>query len=198
MSDRSSSKLNDYALVIDWETTGLNAEIHQGIEIAAAVVDRMSWKVLEVFQTYVFFDKDRYVWEDAAEKVHGISQVFLAGEGIAQEEARSEFVRFIRKYWTITDPVLQVSHNVPFDRGFTEQLLGGHEAAVKEITWYHYYLDTAQIGLALCGNAKSDVVFAEINRSKKRGYHSAVEDVHSCVYILQTVKEAWREYQLSR
>jgi len=96
-------------IVLDTETTGLSAKDgHRIIEIACVEVD-------EAMPTgrhfHVYIDPDRAI-DAEAEKVHGISNAFLAGK------PRFEHPEIVDKFIDFVGDATLVAHNAAFDRGF--------------------------------------------------------------------------------
>ena len=106
-------------IVLDTETTGLDPKRgHRVIEIACVEIDDLM-PTGRHFHCYM--DPEREIDPDA-ERVHGISNAFLAGKPrFADEEVAVAFLEFIG------DAAL-VAHNAGFDRGFINSELerAGH------------------------------------------------------------------------
>jgi DNA polymerase-3 subunit epsilon len=114
-------------IVLDTETTGLDPRGgHRVIEIACVEVDDLM-PTGRHFHCYI--DPEREIDPDA-QRVHGISNAFLAGKPrFAEASVAAAFLEFIG------DAVL-VAHNASFDRGFINSELerAGHPA-LSEWRW---------------------------------------------------------------
>lgn len=107
---RSQGKLfepSEY-VVIDVETTGLDPEHDEIIEIGALRV--LGGEVAETFQAFVRATKDIPL---AVTELTGIDAETLAGEGVELKKAIRRFLRFV-------DCAPVVSHNAVFDRDFIQ------------------------------------------------------------------------------
>jgi len=92
-------------VVFDFETTGLDSEIDQIIEIGALLVE--GGKPVQEFSTLV---KPTVELEDTITKITGITKSMLADKP-AIEDVLPEFLRFF-------DGSILVAHNAEFDMGF--------------------------------------------------------------------------------
>jgi len=114
-------------IVLDTETTGLDPRRgHRVIEIACVEIDDLM-PTGRHFHCYI--DPEREIDPDA-QRVHGISNTFLAGKPrFAEPTVAVAFLEFIG------DAVL-VAHNASFDRGFINSELerAGH-AILSEGRW---------------------------------------------------------------
>lgn len=112
-------------IVLDTETTGLDPLVgHRVIEIACVELDDFL-PTGRHFHCYV--DPDRAIDPDA-ERVHGISNAFLAGKPqFADDAVAAAFLDFVRN-----SPL--VAHNAGFDREFINHELGraGHPTVPEE------------------------------------------------------------------
>jgi len=101
-------------IVLDTETTGLDAASgHRVIEIACVELHDLL-PTGRTFHRYI--DPEREIDPDA-QRVHGISNGFLAGKPrFADTEVAAEFLAFI-------DDAVLVAHNAAFDRSFIDNEL---------------------------------------------------------------------------
>lgn len=103
------------AIVLDVETTGLNPQIDEILELAMTLFryDPMTGRVLEVVRRYSGLREPSCRIPLAASQVHGITQQTVRGRlldyrKIHQMAGQADFV---------------VAHNAEFDRGFVERLM---------------------------------------------------------------------------
>lgn len=108
----------------DLETSGLDPERHEIIQIAAIAVQRGDFRELERYETYVAFDLDKA--DAAALEVNGYKPELWAGAP-SQAQACTEFGAFLRGHADLQMTskagkpyrVCQVAgYNVGFDCGF--------------------------------------------------------------------------------
>lgn len=175
-----------YGLSLDWETSGLNPLIHQGIQLGAAIFNQETLEVVETFKVNIQFNSLVYIWDDVAEAVHGISREFLEKNGVGQKEAALMFLAFIDKYFEPKDMIVLLGYNPLFDMGFTRQLmlLIECEFSIQQLIpgmarWiriYHILIDVASAGFVIHGTIKSDRLFEKLG-FPPRGKHDALEDV---------------------
>ena len=144
-------------------------------------------KSLEAVETIYHEIKfnDKYQWSTGAEKVHGLSRLYLAKNGIEQQEAALSLVNLIVKYIG-TDDVMLMGHRVHFDRAFTQQLT---ESIDIQLSYHPTTLDTASMATVLLEMSRSDDVF-EAMGLPKRSAHNALEDI---MYTLESVRKM-KEY----
>jgi DNA polymerase III epsilon subunit family exonuclease len=104
------SVLPEVFIVADVETTGLNPEKDEIIEIAAIKVNRDS----DLHQSFVALVKSTKPIPKKITKITGISQEMLDSEGQSIESAMHEFLDFI-------GDLRLVFYNAPFDISFLEK-----------------------------------------------------------------------------
>lgn len=105
------SRLNDFfdvfsnreMIIFDTETTGLDTENDDIIQIAA--VKTVNGRIIDTFEVYINTEKDI----EKSEKVHQISKTYLNTHGVSHEKGLSEYLKFIG-----ANAVL-VAHNIGYD-----------------------------------------------------------------------------------
>ncbi len=129
-------RLTDLAFV-DIETTGLDARVHEIIEIAVVRV-RQIWDVNEkpvfekLFEWSAKIKPERLnVADPIALKING----YIASDWIGSVSLESALRDFAEK----TDGAIMVAHNVAFDNGFIEENFARY--GIKNLMHYHR-LDT--------------------------------------------------------
>lgn len=95
---------NSRVIVFDTETTGLNTNEDDIIQIAA--IELINGKVISEFEIYMNTDKDL----TDSEKVHHISKEFLDENGVSSRIGLNKFIEFIKK-----DNTTLVAHNLSYD-----------------------------------------------------------------------------------
>jgi DNA polymerase III epsilon subunit-like protein len=101
-------------VIFDFETSGLNAQIHSIIEIAA--VRYINDEPVEIFETLVRLPKNKKLLPSITE-LTGITTELLDSEGNELEQAISDFTRFIGD-----DCIM--SYNFEFDAAFLYEACG--------------------------------------------------------------------------
>lgn len=182
-------------LAVDWETTSLEVQDGQGIQIGAVVYDRTTYEEVASYTRYIKFDHNKSRWQKAAEDIHHITREFLDEEGITQEEAAIEFLDFLNTWFGSKDPIHFLGLNSKFDIGFTNQLLkvigctfGHKEPGLSCVKLHHIVMDLQPLAMALFGVYKSDDIFA-LCGYEKRGAHSAIEDIRMTVGSMKHIQE---------
>ncbi len=163
-------------VVFDTETTGLDTESDDIIQIAA--VEIAEGKIGESFEVYI--DTDRDLAE--SQKIHHISKDKLKEYGIERKEALSRFLQFVG------DSVI-VAHNLKYDRDILQSNLkrAGLEALSNEIVAY----DSIEIARRLYPKLPSYRLEYLIERFDIEGVnsHNALDDVKATVNLLLYLSE---------
>lgn len=195
-----------YSLWMDWETTGADfgkpypeqAKIFQGIQLGLVIADNETFEEVDSLKLNIQFDETKYEWQDAAEKIHGISQEFLRENGLSQEDAAVEVIQFIMKYfgqdviYLLEDgePHMKAKvaiggHNLEFDIAHLKHLLAQVGFGIAD---HHVRLNTATIGFVATNLYKSDDLF-QFFGGEKRGDHDALEDTRQALAVARGVKQ---------
>lgn len=181
MKKATKQKTPEFALGIDWETTGAqwgdnaaSAERFQGISFCAIVIRTEDFSIVKKASAFIKFDPS-YEWTEGAAGVHGLTKEFLEQNGVTQEEAVMMLGELIIEHFGTTE-VMFLGHNVDFDIAFTRHLFKkfGIELKVN-----HVKMDTSGaffIGMRL---HKSDLIFdkLQINTREDNKGHSAEDDI---------------------
>jgi DNA polymerase-3 subunit epsilon len=104
-----AEKEEKLALVLDTETTGLDVEVHEVIEVGAALLDVTTRTVARTFSTLL------YAEENPAESVNGIPRAALDLPLSRRRSIEPLLEMFEASSWI-------VAHNAGFDRGMMEKL----------------------------------------------------------------------------
>lgn len=197
-------------LCIDWETSGAtwggdSSKDYQGLSFGAIVFDTETFEPVEKLYREIKFNADKYQWSDGAEKIHGLSREYLEENGVSQEDAATDLLELILKYFGPESKVMFLGHNPEFDRRFTNQLLGSVEFEFSvervnldftHIQLHHVVLDTSALGFITLGLYKSDLLFEKMG-FEDRGDHNALIDAEqtlmTCYIIKNLIKSALGE-----
>jgi oligoribonuclease (3'-5' exoribonuclease) len=173
-----------WGLAIDWETTGYTlpnyAEKHQGISFGAIIFDVRTLEPVEEMYREVKFN-DKYLWNDYAEKIHGITRPHLLKHGVSQEEAAIDLGNLVVKYIG-TGEVMLLGHRVHFDRAFTSQLM---KSIGIDFTYHPTTIDSCSMATVLMELSYSEDIFQTLGMPP-RGKHNSLEDIQ---YTLNSVKQ---------
>lgn len=186
MSNKSAP-IPKFGLGIDWETSGFSlpnyAEKHQGISFGAVIYDTSTYEIVEKLYCEIIYDK-KYLWDDGAEKIHGLSRLHLSQNGMKQADAAILLANLIIKYIG-TEDIQALGHRVHFDLAFTDQLM---ESIGVKLTWHPTRVDTCMLATALMEISRSDEVF-EMLGLPARGQHNSLEDIEMTVASAKKMKE---------
>ncbi len=175
-----------FGLAIDWETSGYSipnyAAHHSGISFGAAIFDTESFEVVDSLYCEVQ-PKEGRLWDDGAEKVHGLTREHLAKHGVSREEAASQLATLVLK-WIGTDKVLALGHRVYFDIAFTDDLMA--EIDIK-FEWDPIKIDSAAFGTVLLHETSSDGLF-NLCGFTDRAEHNSLEDILLTLESIRTLK----------
>jgi hypothetical protein len=182
------NSLPKFGLAIDWETSGYStpsyAEKHQGLSFGAIVFDAKSLDPIEHIYREIQFDQSKYLWDEGAEKVHGLSREYLRANGVTQEQAALDLGNLIIKYFG-TEDVPLLGHRVYFDKAFNDQLLS---SIGVNVNWHPLMFDSASTGAFFLETTKSDEIF-DLLGLPPRGAHNSLEDITYTLAVMKRMKE---------
>ena len=143
---RLTSLFNKYAAVVvfDTETTGLDADTCQIIELAAIRIEKTRRGTLSVTDSadlFVKLPKGQKIPEKIV-SLTGITDEMLEAEGVTEAEAAAVFTNIIR---SDRGRVLLVAHNAQFDLLFVRAMLWRHPGAGEEMFEMADYMDTMTV-----------------------------------------------------
>lgn len=179
-----------YILVLDTETTGSTFgsyeetfSKYQAIQFGAIVADSQTFEEVDSVEFLVKFDP-KYEWTEGAEKIHGITRLRLAEEGLADEDAALILGEFILKYFG-TGKVMFLGHNPWFDIEAMRQLLEKYKVMPD---LHHVVLDTSALGWITCGKYRSNDLFEYFlgGRAEK---HGALDDARMTLTVARSVRQ---------
>lgn len=172
-----------FGLAIDWETSGYSlpdyAKMHQGLAFGAVVFDVKTLEIADTMYREIMFDSSKYLWEDSAEKIHGLTREHLK-TGCTQQQAATDLGNLIVSY-TGLDKLVLLGHRVYFDESFTNQLM---DTIDVQLTYDPIRIDSAAIGLIFTNTTSSDQLFERCGLPP-REKHNALEDI---MYTLESIK----------
>lgn len=185
----SKSKIK-YVLGMDCETSGLffskdvdrnypdpsynpiTKEHFQSVSWGLIVFDPSSLKLIDELYVKIKWNGESN-WSLEAERVHGLSRKHLEETGMSEEEAAVTIGEFIFKYWSPSDPICTMGHNVmTFDHHYFRRLMNKFGIMPK---FGNRHIDTNSIGMAVFDTDTSDELFELIGVVREQ--HNALEDI---------------------
>lgn len=178
-----------YGVCIDWETSGADfksktvleqTQKYQGISLGVVVFRLDTFEPVDTLYLLRKFDDTRYQWQDAAERVHGLSREYLAANGGDDVTVITQLFDFLSRYVNIRKNIILLGHNTDYDYWYLYQLLAPH-GVMPDIS--RTRLDTSCMGVIGFGLHRSEDIFRCLGMPP-RTQHNALED------SLYTVKSA--------
>ncbi|MBI9060264.1 MAG: UvrD-helicase domain-containing protein [Labilibaculum sp.] len=164
---------NKRIVVFDTETTGLNTETDDIIQIAA--IEILNGTIGNSFEVYI--DTDKSLIE--SEKIHNISKEYLINNSVERKKALSNFVEFIN------DDIL-LAHNLNYDVKILKSNLQ-RVGITTDILTYEKYYDSIEITKRLNPNLKSyklkDLI--QVFDLDAVNSHNAMDDVIATAKLTQ-------------
>lgn len=187
----------DFALFVDWETTGAtfggdSTIDYQGISVGAVVARTSDWSEVASFERLIKFNPQKYKWTEGAQKIHGLTIEHLEQHGVSQAQAAEDMLEFIFKFFG-TSKIMFGGHNEEFDRRFTNQLFNSvdiefsieHSGKFQaHVPLHHVTINTAGLGFVNFGLFKSDLLFDKVG-VPQRGKHNALDDARAALQVVQ-------------
>lgn len=171
------------ALVIfDTETSGLNPEDDQIIELAALRVERTAAGAMRIagkMDTFIKLPEGEQLPENIV-TLTGITDRLLETEGVQSGTAVSRFLKLVKP-----GPVLMVAHNAQFDACFLRELLRGFKPG--HLDWLDsltVYKDRRPYPHKL-----ANAILAYELEDKVQNSHRAIDDVLALFEVLKAMDE---------
>lgn len=189
-------------LAIDVETTGLaygskngdpsydraNDKTYQIVSIGLIVANADTLDVVEELYLEIKWDGTSE-WNDAAERVHGLSKQHLETHGVTSEEAVLAIGNLILKYWGPDTPICLLGHNVAtFDLFFLKRLMSSHGI---DLRFGNRHVDTNSIGFATMQSYTSDEMFEYFGFIRDPNNHNALDDARFALASTKLVRDLW-------
>lgn len=169
-----------YAAVVffDTETTGLDAESCQIIELAAIRIEQTGHGTLRVANSADVFIKlpDGQRIPEKIVELTGITDETLEAEGVTEADAAAIFTDLIRND---KGPVLLVAHNAQFDLLFVRAMLWRHAGDGEEMLEAADYLDSLTVykDRRAYPHKLANAIVAYKLEDKVQNSHRAIDDV---------------------
>ena len=169
-------------IVFDCETSGLDADKHQIIELAAIRIERTSTAGLRIaskMDAFIRLPEGEHLAENIVE-LTGITDELLEREGVQQAKAASQFGRMLRE-----GPIVMAAHNAQFDLQFVRQLLKGQKIARAD------FLDTLTVykDRRAYPHKLANAIIAYDLAGKVKNSHRAIDDVIALFEVLKAMDE---------
>jgi oligoribonuclease len=146
---------NVLGIFLDTETNGLNTKKHHILEIAYKIVDVLTGKVCESFETIIFHPYETWEKSDPESlKVNGFSWKDLK-EGMAPEKVAEEIKQSFSQARIQRGQAVFICQNPSFDRAFFNQLI---DADTQErLNWPYHWLDLASMYWMKCFQTRTSL-----------------------------------------
>lgn len=163
--------LREPAVVVDCETTGLDIEIDEIVELAALKGDQEFYRILK--------PTNPHTWErlNAAAEIHGVTRERIEAEGVDPELVFAEFAEFVRGHVVVGHnldtydwPLIRRQSQLEFAIAGTADTL---EISRRLLKLTRYRLENVVEALGL----------------EMRTAHQAMEDVRMTADVLERLKE---------
>jgi DNA polymerase III epsilon subunit-like protein len=169
-----------HVLVVDFETSGLDARRHQGIAVGAIVLSGDFRRTVDSFYLEAAFDEARFDWTPEAQMVHGLTREHLARQP-SLKEAATRFCMWVSQHFDPADRIELVSCHPRLARRFLRQW---EREAGMELNIHHRMLDIYSCGRVLFGCRDSEQVYASlgIDRAARK---NALDDARHHAQVIQ-------------
>lgn len=185
-----SDLFKKYAAVVffDTETTGLDAESSQIIELAAIRIEQTDRGMLRVaadMDVFVQLPEGHRIPEKITE-LTGITDDALEREGVTEAVAAAAFVRMIERD---KGPVLLVAHNAQFDLLFVLAMLSRHYGAGLLVNTD--YLDSLTVykDRRAYPHKLANAIVAYKLEDKVQNSHRAIDDVAALFEVCKAMDD---------
>lgn len=181
-----------YAAVVffDTETTGLEADSCQIIELAAIRIEQTERGTLKVADSADLFVKlpDGQKIPERIVELTGITDELLESEGVTEADAAAAFTDMIRND---KGPVLLVAHNAQFDLLFIRAMLWRHAGDGEEMFEAADYLDSLTVykDRRAYPHKLANAIVAYKLEDKVQNSHRAIDDVAALFEVCKAMDD---------
>ena len=179
-----------YAAVVffDTETSGLDADTCQIIELAAIRVEQTQYGTLRMAghaDIFVKLPEGQKIPEKIVE-LTGITDELLEAEGVTEAEAAATFTDLIRND---KGRVLLVAHNAQFDLLFAKAMLWRHKGDGEEMLEAADYLDSLTVykDRRAYPHKLANAIAAYKLEDKVQNTHRAIDDVAALFEVVKAM-----------
>jgi len=191
-------------LAIDSETTGLFYNNNNPCRKGDTYYQSISWGLIAVNEQTLEELDSLYVeikwngvseWSMGAEKVHGLSKVFLAENGLEEEEAVVEICLFIQKHFPNKKAIKLLGHNVAtFDLVFLRDLMARYQI---HLPLHNRHIDTFSSSFTMF-DCKDSNEMCDMLGIIRTGNHNALIDARMALTATQRMRELTKECILKK
>jgi DNA polymerase III epsilon subunit-like protein len=187
---------NKYYLVCDTETSGLaygqddpsfdpaTGHTYQAVSVGMIVVDSDTLTPIEKLYVEIKWDGVSE-WSKSAEKIHGLSMLYLEDNGMDADEAVATILEMLIKYWGTDSPITMIGHNpASFDIWFLKRLV---RSVGIELKFASKQIDTNSLGSIVLRTHNSDDLFQLVGCAE-RGEHNALTDAEQALQVCKTLR----------
>jgi DNA polymerase III epsilon subunit-like protein len=191
----------DKVLVMDCETTGIqrgsclypcrakNNGYYQPISWGMIVANMQTLKPIEDLYVEIQWD-GKSIWDNNAQKVHGLSIEYLQENGVTEIEAVEQIGSLIMDHWGPENNIHIMGHNPNFDLAFLDDMFKRYDIELK---FSHRMYDTNSLGGILLNCFTSDQLFTAMGMPH-RNEHNALEDARCTLESARKLKLLWNTF----
>lgn len=168
-------------ILLDTETSGLDAETDQIIELAAIRIERTGTGALKIakrMDTFIRLPEGEQLPEKIV-NLTGITDELLQREGVSEEKAAAQFYDMVKD-----GRVLIAAYNAQFDLLFIRELLRGKRLAADFLDVLTVYKDRRAYPHKL-----ADAIIAYDLQDKAQNTHRAIDDVLAMFEVMKAMEE---------
>lgn len=172
----------------DTETSGLDADACQIIELAAIRIEQTARGTLRMADTADVFVKlpEGEKLPEQITNLTGITDELLVAEGVTEGEAAARFTDMLRD-----GPVLLVAHNAQFDLLFCRAMIWRHVADGEELFESADYLDSLTVykDRRAYPHKLANAIVAYKLEDKVQNSHRAIDDVAALFEVCKAMDD---------
>ncbi len=172
----------------DTETSGLDADTCQIIELAAIRIEQTARGTLRMADTVDMFVKlpEGEKLPEQITNLTGITNELLEAEGVTEGEAAARFTDMLRG-----GPVLLVAHNAQFDLLFSRAMIWRHVADGEELFEGADYLDSLTVykDRRAYPHKLANAIVAYKLEDKVQNSHRAIDDVAALFEVCKAMDD---------
>lgn len=142
------------AIFLDLETTGLDPQIHQPIDLALKVIDITNGGLIGEYQTLIRQPKDLWEYHDPVSvEINGYSWEDIS-RGKDSQVVREEIITLFDQWQIQRGKAVFICQNPAFDRAFFIQIIDVYTQ--ERLLWPYHWLDFASMYWALLARRQAD------------------------------------------
>lgn len=198
VENRSKDSVVPYAIVLDSETTGLDATNHRILEIAFRVLNLSTGNPICSYNSVVkLSEKDWEIANPKALEVNGFTWEKVCREGKRIEEISQEIISLLKEHQINKENSFFLCQNPSFDRPFFSQILSREEQAKNQLPYHWLDLASMDVALRFTADIKEHREHQMVSLSKDsigKRYHVEAEKMpHEAMNGVDHVIEIYRK-----